>query len=416
MSVLLVGAIALALLLGGIMLGRYYVPDSRPLRRAARQGGFYIRGLNHVLAQDREAAIAELSKAVTDHSASPETYFALGVLFRERGEVERAVRVHQSLLVRGDVDRRMRLEAFFQLGVDFEVAGFRRRARRAFEQVLDKDPKHGPAVRKLLALYEQEGSWEQAHKALVRLRKVEGKDESAHEAHLLTEMGLAALGQGDVAGARRLVSRAKALVPDSVHALYAEGQVQGERNRWEQAIEAFLAALHRAPDLAEFFFPLLEDAYYRLGELHRLSGELDRLIGLHPGNLHLRMVQARFLGKRDPALALPLIRGVLEDAPSLLPARRILGRIVIAAGDPEAAVKEYRALLDALERVERSYRCARCGHASVELFWRCPRCHAWDSVRVAWGRRSGEGDDTAEGAAIPGGAVERRQTSRRAQG
>lgn len=416
MSVILVIAVALALILGGILLGRYYVPDTRPLRLAARQGGFYIRGLNHVLAQDHEAAIAELSKAVSDHTASPETYFALGVLFRERGEMERAVRLHQSLLVRGDVDRRMRLEAYYQLGVDFEVAGFHRRARRAFEQVLDKDPKHGPSVRKLLAHYESERSWEQAYKALRRLEKVEKTPAPIHAAHLLTEMGLAALPQGDVAAASKHVRRARGLAPDSVHALYAEGRILGETDRWQQAIDAFIAALDHAPDLAEFFFPLLEDAHYRLGELHKLADALDRLIDHHPKNLHLRMVQARFLGKQDPALALPLIRGVLEDAPSLLPARRILGRMVIAAGDPEAAVQEFRRLLDTLERVEQSYRCSRCGHTSRSLFWQCPRCHAWDSVRVAWGRRSGEGAEVVAGEApaIPGGPADRRQALRRA--
>lgn len=415
MSVLLVAAVALALLLGGILLGRYYVPDTRPLRRAARQGSFYIRGLNHVLAQDHEAAIAELSKAVSDHTASPETYFALGVLFRERGEMDRAVRVHQSLLLRGDVDRHMRLEAYYQLGVDFEAAGFHRRARRAFEQVLDKDPKHAPSVRKLLSLYESEGRWQQAHKALRRLEKVEKVSAPEHGAHLLAEMGLAALSQGDAAAARKHVRRARGLAPDSVHALYAEGRVLGEAGRWQPAIDAFVAALHRAPDLAEFFFPLLEDAHYRLGELHKLGGVLDGLIDQHAKNLHLRMVQARFLGKQDPALALPLIRGVLEDAPSLLPARRILGRMVIAAGDPEAAVQEYRALLDTLERVERSYRCARCGHTAQALFWQCPRCHAWDSVRVAWGRRSGEDGVASAGRdpAIPGGSADRRLSPRR---
>jgi lipopolysaccharide biosynthesis regulator YciM len=170
-----------------------------------------------------------------------------------------------------------------------------------------------------------------------------------------------------------------------------------------------------APDLASFFFPYVEEAFFEEEATDELGAELDELVEANPDNVHLRLVHARFLGKRSPELALGLIRAVLDDAPSLLPARRLAGRLVLGSDDTAAIRNEYEALLATLDRIEKSYRCARCGHTDRELFWRCPRCHAWDSVRVAWGRRAGEVPADSESArpAIPGGPSDRRAVARR---
>jgi lipopolysaccharide biosynthesis regulator YciM len=415
MSYVLIAAIATALLVAGVALGRYYVPDTRPLKRAAKEGAMYIRGLNHVLAHDTDAAIAELSKAVSENTGTVDTYFALGVLFRERGEHERAVRVHQSILVRADSSRQLRLEARYQLGLDFEAAGYRRRARKGFEQVLEQEPKHLQAARKLLALYEADQDWEHATKALRRVEKIQKNKDPVRESHLLAEQGLSALKAGEPDRARNHLRRALKANPEGVHPQHAYAWYLHQEGKHRAAARIWLETLQAAPDLADFFFRHLESAYYELGRLHELANRLDGLLAQHPHNPHLRMVQARFIGKQDPQLAMGLIRGVLQEAPSLLPARRILGRIVLEGADEETIRREFQALLETLERIEKSYRCARCGYTGRELFWRCPRCHAWDSVRVAWGRRSGEGQRPPDAVrpAIPGGPRERRERPRR---
>lgn len=415
MSALLVIGGAVVVLVVGLLLGRYYVPDTRALRRAAKEGGLYIRGLNHVLAHDNDAAIQELTKAAEHTTRTVDTYFALGVLFRERGEYDRAVRVHQSILVRADANRAMRLRALFQLGLDFESAGFRRRAQKAFEDVLDKDPRHRGAAEKLLFFCEAGGDWTRAHKALARLQKITKEKAPQHEAHLLTEMGLAALEAEDLGAARKLLKQALSRDPESVHALHGFALYQRRSGKVRAAGETWLTALHIAPDLASFLFPHVEEAYFEEEALDALGNRLDALVDKNPDNVHLRLVQARFLGKRSPELAIGVLQTVIEDAPSLLPARRLVGRLVLAEGDEAAIRREFEALLQILDRLGRDYRCARCGHTDNDLFWRCPRCHAWDSVRVAWGRRAGEAaisEPTAR-PAIPGGPEERRAQPRK---
>lgn len=415
MTILLIAGAAAGMLIVGVLLGRYYVPDTRPLKRAAKEGAMYIRGLNHVLARNNDAAIAELTRAVSENTGTIDTYFALGILFRERGEHERAVRVHQSILVRADVNRRMRVEARFQLGLDFEAAGFRRRARRAFEEVLEKAPKHIAGAEKLLALHEAEGQWDRAFVALRRVSKIAKKRDEVRESHLLAEMGLASLAAGDLATARKQLRKARKAHPEGVHPRYAHAMYLRKAGKTRAAADLWMECLQVAPDLVAFFFPHMEEAHFELQSLDELANRLDGLIAKLPDNVQLRLSQARFVGKRDPALSLGLLRGVLADAPSLLPARRLMGRLMLAGDDPGALRAEYEELLETLDRIERSYRCARCGHTDREFFWRCPRCHAWDSVRVAWGRRTGEGQpaELALRPGIPGGPEDRRQAPRR---
>lgn len=417
MSVLILVGVGAGVLVLGVLLGRYYVPDTRPLRRAAKEGAMYIRGLNHILAHDNDAAIAELTRAVSENTGTVETYFALGVLYRERGEYERAVRVHQSILVRADSNRRLRLEARFQLGLDFEAAGFVRRARKAFEEVLEKEPKHAGAARKLLALHEAEGEWERAWKALRRVVKIDKQPDEVHASHLLAEMGLAALAAGDLGLAKKHLRHARRAHPEGIHPRHAHALWLRQAGKPRAAAELWLECLRSAPDLAAYFLPHLEAAFAAMGSPELLAGRLEALVTERPESVQLRLAQARFVGARDPARSLELLRQVIAEAPSLLTARRLLGRLLLAGDDPGALRTEYEALLATLGRVERSYRCARCGHTDQELFWRCPRCHTWDSVRVAWGRRTGEGQGAApaDRPAVPFGPVDRRLAPRRPQ-
>lgn len=415
MSYVLIVTAAAAVLVIGLLLGRYYVPDTRALKRAAKEGALYIRGLNHVLSHDNDKAIEELKQAVSKNTSTVDTYFALGVLFRERGEYERAVRVHQSILVRAGVGRQLRLQAHFQLGLDFESAGFHRRARKAFEEVLERSPKHKQAAEKLLSLYEAAGEWERAQKALVRVVKITKTKQPLHLSHILAEMALDELEADNVSTAKKLVRRSMSANREGVHPLHVSGLILRRAGKVKNAADTWLRAVTIAPDLAGFFFPYVEEAFFEMEGLDQLGGHLDDLVDAFPDNLQLRLVQARFLGKRSPDLASSILRTILEDAPSLLPARRLAGKLALQRGDAENIRAEYKALLGTLERIERSYRCARCGHTSRDLFWRCPKCHAWDSVRVAWGRREGEGIQSREPhlAAIPGGPAERRAISRR---
>ena len=391
--VLLVGG-AFFLLVVGTVLGRYYAPDRRPLKRAAREGRSYARGLVEVLEGHDEAAIAEISKALRDNNKTVEAYFALGALFRNRGEHERAVRVHQTILVRRDIDKSTRLRVHYQLALDFRAARFPRRAAKALEYVVSHDKKHQAALADLATLYEEAEAWERAVAVHARLAKLDGEEgkeaRSERVAHLWARHADGLLEGGHVRAAHKALRRAMAADASSVHVLTVLANYERRAGKVDAAVKAWEKALSLAPDLAAFFVPRIEAALFEAKRVDEVDAVFDRLSERHGENIHLRLARARFRAKRDQAAALDDLSALLEEHPQLLPARKEAARIVLAQDDDRAIRSALVELLEVLSRADRGYRCGVCGHASHDLFWRCGACGSWGSVRVAWGRRASE--------------------------
>jgi lipopolysaccharide biosynthesis regulator YciM len=391
MNLLLVVGIGFLLLVVGTLLGRYYTPDRRPLQQAAEEGRSYVRGLVEVLDGNRDGAIDQLVSALQQNSKNVEAYFALGMLFRQRSEHERAVRVHQALLVRRDLDNKTRLRVHRQLALDFHSAGFPRRAIKALEYVVSKDRKSLEAWRELAELYEQTGQWERTAAARRRLGRITGEDTGPLQAHLGAALASEQLDQDQPDAARKSLKRAVAACAGSVHVLHVLARYQQRRGNAGAAAKAWEKALRLAPDLAAYFCARLQSSYAELKKPRQLERLLSDLQRRHPDNIHLRLAHARHEATRDPEGALAALTALLDENPSLLPARKAAARLVLERGEPEEVRRSLSDLLEVLDRADRGYRCGACGRADEDLFWRCPACSAWGSVRVAWGRRAGEG-------------------------
>src|SRR6478735_9597681 len=199
---LLVGLGSLA---AGVLIGRYYVPDDRQLRRTARHSRAYMRALSFLIARDHETVVGELRTVLEENIEDVEPYFALGAMFRSRGEHERAIRVHQALALRERDKRKVRQRAMYELGLDFRAAGMPRRATKAMEEVLLEDPGHEGALRALAALYEEQARFHESAGLWQRLGKRKGEDLSAREHHLFVAAAQAALAREDLESAKHLL-------------------------------------------------------------------------------------------------------------------------------------------------------------------------------------------------------------------
>jgi lipopolysaccharide assembly protein B len=390
MNVLLAFCAGFILLVVGTVLGRYYAPDRRPLRRAAREGNAYARGLVEVLEGNQDAAIGEISKALKENSKAVEPFFALGTLFRGRGEYERAVRVHQSILVRRDIDKKTKQRVHFQLAEDFLSAGFDRRATKALEWLLTQDPKNEDVLRRLSKLYQRSGEWRRAAAAYTKLGKSTDEDLSGLIAHMHTEEAGAALAANEMDVARKALRRALSADGNSTHALHLLALYQQRKGDHSAASKAWRKALSLQPNLAAFFFPLLQEELFLMNKLEELDKISEKLLEEHPGNVHVRLAHARFDKKRNSRRAAAELLAILDEHPHLLPARREASSLVLEHGSPEEVKQAFEDLLAMLASSDRGYRCGECGHSEREIFWRCSSCESWDSVNVAWGRRSGE--------------------------
>src|SRR5438552_10305245 len=230
---MLVGFGALA---AGVLIGRYYVPDDRQLRRTARHSRAYMRALSHLIARDHETVVGELRSVVEENIDDVEPYFALAALFRSRGEHERAIRVHQALALRERDKRKLRQRAMYELGLDFRAAGMPRRATRAMEEVLHEDTGHEGALRVLAALYEEQARLNEAAGLWQRIGKRRNEDTSERQHHLLVAAGQAALGRDDLDSAKQLLKSAQR-EKESAHFFAAAAELAAARGNHRGARE-----------------------------------------------------------------------------------------------------------------------------------------------------------------------------------
>lgn len=408
-------------LAAGVLIGRYYVPDDRMTKRTARHARSYMRAINHLLARDRDAAIEELKQVVSENVDEIEPYFALGALFRSRGEWERAVRVHQAIELREGSSKKIKLRARYELGLDFRGAGMPRRATRAMEDCLAFDGKHEGALRALCGLYEEQGRYGEAASAWRRLHKLRGDDRHGREHHLLVAAAQRAIAGGDSDSAKRLLRDAEKLREGGAHAAAAAAELAAARGNYKGATARLRQALEAAPDLTPFFVhglveaerqqvadevareqkkataPLDDAAVQALVDqrtFERATVILDELADAGERNPHLLLAAADMRSHIDPAAALVDYREIAREFPDLLPARVAAGRLALASEDPDEIALELVALVGAKGALEWAadgvWRCGNCGHRSEEFFWRCQGCRRWGSVRLDVGRAAQE--------------------------
>lgn len=246
--------VGLGCMAAGVLIGRYYVPDDRQLRRSARHARSYMKALSFLIARDHETVVNELRTVVEENIDDVEPYFALGAIFRSRGEFERAIRVHQALALRERDKRKLRQRAMYELGLDFRAAGMPRRATRAMEEVLLEDPGHEGGLRALAALYEEQARFNEAAGLWQRLGRRRNEDLSDREHHLLVAAAQAALARDDLESAKHLLKQAQKL-QESAHFFAAAAELASARGNHTGAKERLKQALLADPALAPHLLP-----------------------------------------------------------------------------------------------------------------------------------------------------------------
>ncbi|MBK7072393.1 MAG: tetratricopeptide repeat protein [Myxococcales bacterium] len=419
MAALLILLIALGALAAGVLVGRYYVPDDRALKRRARHAQHYLKALTHHIARDHDVVVAELRKVVDDNVDDSEPYFALAALFRGRGEHERAVRVHQALAVREGASARLRQRALFELGLDFRAAGMPRRAVKALEQVLADDAGHEGALRALCGLYEEQGRFAEAASAWARLGKVQGEPPPRRHHHLLCAAAQQAIAAGDLDSAKQLLREAKG-GGESPHFFVVAAELAAARGNARGARERLCQALTAAPELVPYLVPGLATAEAQLAAgdappaaaVDELDGDgaaprelaagaaappassAERAVAATLDELaertrspHLALAAAAALAPIDRAASDARVAAIEAAAPAYLPARLVAARAALAGDDGAALRRELAALCAALAWADGSaWRCRHCGQRGDRFAWRCGGCRRWATAAPELGR------------------------------
>jgi lipopolysaccharide biosynthesis regulator YciM len=309
------------------------------------------RALVAVLDQDLERAETLLSSVVRADSKELELYLALARLFRQRGEIGRAIHVHQNLLLRRDGTPELRFEALLGLADDFRAGGFLRRAIAAYEEALRERPDHPRTLRALVTLFVDAREPQHALPLARRLARAEGSEPSVLEARLWSQVAELERLEGHGVAARKALRRALRRDPHCVRAWIALGEVEFERGRPKRA----LAAWRRVPELdrraGARVYSRIGPAFTAAGRPDAFEPWLRELLATRPDDLEARIALARALAERGATEdSIAELRAALEREPEALAAHVALGRLLRTENRSAEAAKAHEELLVVLEQ------------------------------------------------------------------
>ena len=380
---------ALIALLVGLAAGkaweRYKLQDGRWIdRRRARESPHYMLGLNFLVANQIDRAIEELGRAAQVVGDPLEIHLILGNLYREKGQVGRAIQEHQALLQRPNLRKLEHANVLLCLGLDYKSGGFVDRALEAFTEVLRLDPENEYALSNLEKLYEEQHQWHEAYATRQKLAMRSPAEAQHHHreisAFLENEIGLDALKRMDYAEAARRFQAAIDLDSKNTPAYlnlgdvrFMEGNVADACRSWEQLVET-------SPERGYLAFQRLESAYGKMGDASRFPDLCRRLIGKNPQDWRARLALARHLAASgDGEEALEPLFDALVINPHALALHQAIWQSLSALNFPRAVVDRYMDLTRDAIFYQDPHVCIRCRYRSTELLWQCPHCHEWNT-------------------------------------
>jgi lipopolysaccharide biosynthesis regulator YciM len=403
MGTLLLLASLVALLIGlavGKAWERYKLQDGVWVdRRRARESPHYMLGLNFLVANQIDPAIEELTKAAHTAGDPLEIHLILGNLYREKGQVGRAIQEHQSLLQRPNLRKLEHANVLLCLGLDYRRGGFVDRAIEAFTEVLRLDPQNQYALSNLEKLYEEQHQWHEAYATRQKLAALAGgSEESPRHSEILAflefELGQDALKRMDYADAARRFAAAIDLDTRNAPAHLSLGDVRFYEGKTADAVSAWERLVDASPERAYLAFSRLEGAYPKMSAPERFPALCERLIAANPQDWRARLALARHLSAQGKPLdAIELLFEAIGHNPHALALHQTIWQTLSALSLPPDLVGRYIELTrDAIFYLD-PHICLRCRYRSTELLWQCPHCHEWNTFveeRIAPAKQNAE--------------------------
>jgi lipopolysaccharide biosynthesis regulator YciM len=349
---------------------QHLVKESRALPRS------YFQGLNFLLNEQPDRAIEAFVDAVKVDPQTVELHFALGSLFRRRGETERAIRMHQNLVERDDLPQDLKLQALSELGQDYLKAGLLDRAEETFDKLREttiaKDAK-----RNLLEIYQLEKDWEKAISIAAELPDIATQKEVAE---YYCELAAAEMIRSRPEAAAAYLKTALERNRKCVRASLLQGDMAAQQDEFEEAINCWQRIEQQDPTYLALVAQRLLDAFRRRERrdegLQLLRGYLER----YPSLDLLDVVFQLVLESEGAEAAYALVRDELKRNPTLLGFDKLIeARLLVASPEARADLDLAKSIVQGYTRRLARYRCDNCGFKARQFYWRCPACGGWET-------------------------------------
>lgn len=346
----------------------------------------YFKGLNYLLNDRPDKAIEVFIKVLEVESDTVETHLALGNLFRRRGEVDRAIRIHQNLIARPQLDKEQRGLALLELGLDYMRAGLLDRAESLFKELLQMGMYERQVLRNLVDIYQQEQDWDAALEYVPRLERTTGEDMRDVRAHFYCEKAQIFIDAGQRPEALRLLSRALKEDRKCVRARLLSADLSNAAGDHEAAVAHLRKIEHQDIDFLPEAIPRLVESYRELDRIEELSAYLSQLSELHSGITPV-LVLAELTAERSGLdEARNHIVAELKTRPTIRGIDRLIEySLVSAQGESKQNLELLKETTTRLIEDKLNYKCGNCGFTGRVLHWQCPSCKSWNTVKPIHG-------------------------------
>ncbi|EOF4364781.1 TPA: lipopolysaccharide assembly protein LapB [Providencia stuartii] len=352
-------------------------------QHANRLSRDYVTGVNFLLSNQQDKAVDLFLDMLKEDSSAFEAHLTLGNLFRSRGEVERAIRIHQSLVESAALSFEQRLLATQQLGRDYMAAGVYERAENMFQQLTDEVDFKQSALQSLLAIFQLTSDWTKAIETATKLVKLGNEELRENIAHFYCELANQHLGSDDLDGALSLLNKAEQADKNCARVSIMKGRIFIEQEHYDKAINVLKQVYEQDRELVAETLPLLYDCYQQIADMDAWEVYLRQCVAGNTGAVAELYLADIIVEKQSHEAAASYINDQIQRHPTMRLFYRLMDYHLKEA--EEGRAKESLILLRKMVgeqiRTKPDYRCHKCGFTSHSLYWHCPSCRSWDTIK-----------------------------------
>ncbi len=388
--------IVVAAVVVGWLIGKYR-PAKKRKDPEDRFRGHYFRGLNYLLNEQQDKAIEVFLRLAEVNQDTVETHYALGNLFRRRGEVDRAIRCHQNIIAKPALTERQRTRALLELGEDYMRAGLLDRAERLFAELVENDAHTPSALRHLLDIYQQEKDWHKAISIAKQLSRTRQNSMGHIIANFYSVLAEESLAEARIDEAKAYLRQARQYNPESVRSCLLEARMAEQQQDFSKAADAYLDAYQHGNDYLPEILPALLRNLQAGGQEQKIHEYLDRFIeethGITPVIARTRLYES----EEGSQVAAAFLISFLREHPSVqglaylidmnstnqsadLPPGDLPGTLSKPMSDDSSNREILLELTHQLLKNQPVYRCKHCGFSGQQHQWQCPSCKRWDTT------------------------------------
>ncbi|EKE00661.1 MAG: hypothetical protein ACD_21C00296G0008 [uncultured bacterium] len=346
----------------------------------------YFLGLNYLINEQPDKAVDVFIKMLEVNTDTVETHLALGNLFRRRGEVDRAIRIHQNLIARPQLARKQRMQALFELAQDYLRAGVLDRAERLFLELIELDGDVVNSLNCLINIYQQQKDWQQSISTAKKLESVSKVNMDSAIAHYYCELAEQSRYDHRINQAHEYLKEALHYDKHCARASIILGKIFIEEGEYRQAIQSFRRVHDQDAEYISEVVASLADCYKQINREEEFVDYLFERIAENPRIYFILAMADHIRDNQGDAAAIEYLSKQSHRCLSMRGLERMLN-LYINSVDP--AMKDQLLLLkefiDKLAENKPVYRCVHCGFSGKKLYWQCPSCKRWNSVKPIHG-------------------------------